>query len=59
VKKSEIELKADMERANQIFDEANKRLLAAIKDKDFKELSIAQGLLDIAKQILKKITVLR
>ena len=36
VKKSAIELKTEMERANQIFDEANKRLLAAIKDKTSK-----------------------
>lgn len=56
VKKNEAELKTDMERANQIFEEANARLASAIKSKDFKEMNIAQGLLDVAKSNLGKIT---
>lgn len=55
VKKSEMEMKSDMDKANQIFEEANKRLSAAIKNKDFKEINIAQGLLDVAKANLDKI----
>ena len=57
VKKSELEMKADMEKANQMFEEANHRLSKAIKNKDFKEMNIAQGLLDVAKTNLGKITV--
>jgi len=36
-------------RANELIEEANERLAAAIKAKDFKELNIAQSLLEIAK----------
>ena len=57
VKKNESELKIDMEKARQIFDEANGRLAMAIKNKDFKEMNIAQGLLDVARSNLDKITV--
>ena len=57
VKKSEAELKIDMERANQIFDEANDRLVKAIKNKDFKEINLAQSLLDVARSNLQKIRV--
>ena len=57
MKKNESELKIDMEKARQIFDEANGRLAMAIKNKDFKEMNIAQGLLDVAKSNLDKITV--
>lgn len=57
VKKNESELKIDMEKARQIFDEANGRLAMGIKNKDFKEMNIAQGLLDVAMSNLDKITV--
>ena len=57
VKKNESELKIDLEKAKQIFDEANGRLAIAIKNKDFKEMNIAQGLLDVAKSNLDKVTV--
>lgn len=50
-------MKADMVKANQIFEEANHRLSQAIKNKDFKEMNIAQGLLDVAKANLDKIAV--
>ena len=56
VKQSETELKADMDKATLIFDEANARLSQAIKKKDFKEMNIAQGLLDVAKSNLDKIS---
>ena len=35
VKKNESELKIDMEKARQIFDEANRRLAMAIKKQGF------------------------
>lgn len=56
VKKSELELKTEMEKANQIFEEANLRLSEAIKSTNFKEMNISQGLLDVAKANLQKIT---
>jgi len=56
VKKSEKELHDDLQRANEIFEEANERLAAAIKAKDFKELNIAQSLLEVAKANIKKVT---
>ena len=42
--------------ANHVFAEANKRLASAIKKKDFVELDIAQGLLEVAKTDMDKVT---
>ena len=53
VKKNETELKGDMEKATQILEEANSRLAKAIKNKAFREMSIAQGLLDKSRQSFK------
>ena len=56
VKKTEEQLKSDLEKANHVFAEANKRLASAIKKKDFVELDIAQGLLEVAKTDMDKVT---
>lgn len=56
VKKSEEQLKSDLAKANHVFAEANKRLAEAIKKKDFVELDIAQGLMEVAKADLDKVT---
>ena len=39
-----------------MFAEANKRLASAIKKKDFVELDIAQGLMEVAKVDLDRVT---
>ena len=54
VTKSEKELHDNLQRANELFEEANERLAAAIKAKAFKELNIAQSLLEIAKANINK-----
>lgn len=48
VKKNEKELNSELQRANEVFKEANERLKVAIKSKDFKELNLAQSLLEVA-----------
>ena len=55
VKKSEQQLKDDLSKAKHVFAEANNRLSEAIKKKDFQELDIAQGLLQVAKSNLDKV----
>ena len=57
LKTKEKDLHEDLQRANEIFEETNERLAAAIKAKDFKELNIAQSLLEVAKGNIKKVTV--
>ena len=56
VKKNEDQLKADLAKDNHAFAEANKRLASAIKKKDFVELDIAQGLMEVAKVDLDRVT---
>ncbi|KAH3782710.1 hypothetical protein DPMN_160629 [Dreissena polymorpha] len=56
LKTKEKDLHEDLQRANKIFEETNERLAAAIKAKDFKELSIAQSLQEVAKENIKKLT---
>jgi chromatin segregation and condensation protein Rec8/ScpA/Scc1 (kleisin family) len=47
VKKTEQELKEELTKATNIFWEANNRLTHRIRNKDFAELNIAEGLLEI------------
>ena len=48
VKANEKQLQEDINHANRVFEEANKRLTNGIKDKNFSEIDIAQCLLEVA-----------
>ncbi|KAH3874482.1 hypothetical protein DPMN_037727 [Dreissena polymorpha] len=56
VKKNEKGLQEDMHAAISLFREANDRLAAAIKKKDFTEIDFAHALLDVARTIIDKAT---
>jgi len=56
-KQTEKELRYGITKAKNLFEEANRRLATAIQNKDFTEMTVAQGLLEIAKNDLDKATV--
>ncbi|KAH3874487.1 hypothetical protein DPMN_037732 [Dreissena polymorpha] len=56
VEKNEVGLQEDMHAAISLFREANDRLAAAIKKKDFTEIDIAHALLDVARTKKDKAT---
>jgi len=50
LEKSEELKESELQRAKTLHEEANDRLLKAIKNKNFKEVTVAQGLLEVAKK---------
>lgn len=52
--KSDEESKDNLRRAETLFSEANSRLAKSIKNKDFDEAAVAQGLLDVAKNKMEE-----
>lgn len=51
--KAEKQKDSELHIAKTLYEEANERLSQAIKDKNFNEAAIAQGLLEVAKQKLE------
>ena len=56
VKSNEQQLQAELTQANALFEEATSRLAAGNKNKNFTEINIAQGLLEVAKKNINKST---
>ena len=54
VKMNEKQLQEDLNHANSLFEEANKRLINDIKEKTFSEINIADVLLEVAKKNVNK-----
>ena len=50
LEKSEELKESELQRAKTLYEEANDRLLKAIKNKNFNEVTVAQGLLEVAKK---------
>ena len=50
LEKSEELKESELQRAKTLYEEANDRLLKAIKNKNFNEVTVAQGLLKVAKK---------
>ena len=50
MKTNEKQLQEDLNHANRLFEEANKRLTNDIKEKNFSEINITHGLLEVAKK---------
>ena len=50
LEKSEELKESELQRAKTLYEEGNARLLKAIKYKNFNEVTVAQGLLEVAKK---------
>jgi len=50
LEKSEELKESELQRAKTLYEEANDRLLKALKNKNFNEVTVAQGLLEVAKK---------
>ncbi|XP_015759407.1 PREDICTED: uncharacterized protein LOC107338689 [Acropora digitifera] len=50
LEKSEELKESELQRAKTLYEEANDRLLKAVKNKNFNEVTVAQGLLEVAKK---------
>ena len=55
MKTNEKQLQEDLNHANCLFEEANKRLTNDIKEKNYSEINIAHGLLEVAKKNLDQL----
>ena len=50
LEKSEELKESELQRAKTLYEEAKDRLLKAVKNKNFNEVTVAQGLLEVAKK---------